>query len=466
MENIAETAFYRRFKQNMEQFSPVGEKDLITAGISGGPDSVCLLFLLLTLQKEKSYGIQVVHVNHMLRPDASGDASYVDKLCKLFQLTCITVEKPVDKLADKWKISTEEAGRRVRYEALREAAGKALSAPECPYSRSLIALGHHLDDQAETVLFRLFRGSGIAGLCGMRPLHGDLLRPLLSFSKSEILGFLAEHNIGYRIDETNAQDHYTRNRIRGSILPLAKELVNEQAPSHIAAAADKLSVIREYLDEEAGKAFGKCVSYAENGDLLMGIAPFLALHPALRPQLLIRCLDRLGSMKDMGEEHIEALLTLFSRQSGKRLSIPGGVTALRESGHIRLRQRAPKGSEDPETSVSFRVLPNPFSSPSEVPKSDCKKYLDYDTMKNTPVLRHRLPGDYLYVDGASGALHKKNLNRLLIDKKIPVSERDALLLLADGSHVLWVLGYRISAAAKVSEETERILEVTWTRSKS
>ena len=150
MENISETAFYRRFKQNMEQFSPVGEKDLITAGISGGPDSVCLLFLLLTLQKEKSYGIQVVHVNHMLRPDASGDASYVDKLCKLFQLTCITVEKPVDKLADKWKISTEEAGRRVRYEALREAAGKALSAPECPYSRSLIALGHHLDDWSET----------------------------------------------------------------------------------------------------------------------------------------------------------------------------------------------------------------------------------------------------------------------------------------------------------------------------
>ena len=283
---------------------------------------------------------------------------------------------------------------------------------------------------------------------------------------SEILAFLAENNIEYRIDETNAQDHYTRNRIRGSILPLAKELVNEQAPSHIAAAANKLSVIREYLDEEAEKAFGKCAVFTENGDLLIRTAPFLALHPALRPHLLIHCLDRLCSMKDIGEEHIEALLALFSRQSGKQLSLPRGVTVLREAEHIRLTRKAPKGSEDPEPPVSLRVVSNPFSSPLEVPKSDCKKYLDYDTMKNTPVLRHRLPGDYLYVDGASGVLHKKSLNRLLIDKKIPVSERDSLLLLADGSHVLWVLGYRISAAAKVSEETERILEVTWTRSKS
>ena len=466
MENISETAFYRRFRQNIEEFSPVGEKDLITAGISGGPDSVCLLFLLLTLQKEKRYGIQVVHVNHMLRSDAVMDACYVDKLCKLFQLTCITVEKPVDKLADKWKISTEEAGRRVRYEALRDAGKQALSAPGSPFSRSLIALGHHLDDQAETILFRLFRGSGITGLCGMRPLSGDLLRPLLCFTKSEILAFLEENHIEYRTDETNSEDHYTRNRIRGHILPLAKELVNEQAPAHIAAAGEKLSLIRDYLDSEAEKAFYDCVALAENGDLLIRVEPFLGLHPALRPHLLILCLTRFCSMKDMGEEHVEALTELFTRQSGKRLSLPHEVLALREFGHIRLSHKPQDQSVDTEAPVSFRVLPNPFLSPLEVPKSNCKKYLDYDTMKGTPALRHRLPGDYLYVDGKSGALHKKSLNRFLIDEKIPVSERDSLLLLADGSHVLWVLGHRISAAAKVSEQTERILEVTWTRSKS
>ncbi len=538
---------FSRFRAFVEKHSLIGRGDQITAGVSGGPDSVCLLFLLRELQNTLPFSLQVLHVNHMLRPSAAEEASYVDKLCKPMAIRCITVDKPVEKLAAKWKISLEEAGRRVRYEALRAAAAgfrNDLPAPSAaedasrdtalreypqapvqpgetritlpdiaaaerknaqgpaPVGRSLIACAHHLDDQAETLLFRLFRGSGPIGLAGMRPRDRDVIRPLLFASKQEILIWLTANAISWYTDESNETDHFTRNRIRRHILPAAEKLVNASASRHTAQAAEKLGLLSDYLRAQAEEALSKCMVFSSSSCVSLSVPSFRLLHPALRPYVLMAAADLLspetespaassqvrdlsaspaaapecgdapvtgrasreGGFSGLGERQLNALEGLFFSSGAKALDLPGDMKACREFDLVKLFFPAPPPAALSLPAVSLQDCPNPFKTPGEVPKSIYKKYFDYDKINSVPALRTRAAGDYLYVetekrDGTRG-LGKKTLKKLLIEQKIPVSERDKLPLLCDGSHVLWVIGGRISAYAKVSESTTRILEAS------
>ena len=214
--------------------------DRIIAGVSGGPDSVCLLFLLDKYKETLGISLEVVHMEHGIRGKESlEDAAFVENFCRKLAIPCHTYHRDIPKLAREWKCSGEEAGRRARYEAFEEVRGKN--------GGTKIAVAHNRNDQAETVLFHLVRGSGLSGLSGIRPVRGNIIRPLLCLTREEIEDLLRKENLPFRTDATNLETDYARNRIRLNILPLLREELNPRTCEHLAETAERLALAEDYL---------------------------------------------------------------------------------------------------------------------------------------------------------------------------------------------------------------------------
>lgn len=227
----------------MEKYSMISEHDLVAAGISGGADSLCLFWLLLEYRKKIPFDLVVVHVNHLIRKEAGEDAAFVKAICDRENIPFYLKEEEVEKLARKQHLSEEEAGRKVRYEAFEEALRvyKKKENTACK-----IAVAHHQGDLAETMLFHLFRGTGIYGMTGILPVNGKIIRPLLNVSRGEIEEYLRKRGQDWCIDCTNEEDTYTRNKIRHHILGYANREINEKATEHVAKAAYQAAALREY----------------------------------------------------------------------------------------------------------------------------------------------------------------------------------------------------------------------------
>ena len=437
-------------------------KDRVLAGVSGGPDSVCLLFVLLKLKGELDFELTAVHVNHGLRgEEARRDQEFVEKLCREQNVPLKCVFCRVRERAERDKMTLEEAGRICRYEVFREEAVKS--------GCNRIAVGHHGDDQAETMLFHLFRGTGLKGLAGMEPERDGLIRPLLCVERREIIAWLREEGLSWCTDSTNQEEDYTRNRIRHTILACAREQINEGAVRHMIRTAEELSEIEHYLAEETGKAYDKYVRRDAEGCFIPADA-FVHLPALLGSRLIRRCIAQTdGGLKNVDRCHIEMVRGLFEKQTGSSLCLPGGRRAVRTYGGVYLcsAKSGPAGGSE----KSFRPkIPGScvagekkwvFSLENSeknqiIPQKTYTKWFDYDKIENYPVIRRRRPGDYLEINREHG---RKKLKDYLIDRKIPLRDRDELFLLADESHVIWIPGMRISERYKVTEDTGQILKV-------
>ena len=227
----------------IEKYHMLQKEDKVIAGISGGADSICLLFVLLRLKEKIGFDVIAVHVNHGLRGEsAKRDERFTETFCREWNIPCIVYHENVKEIAVQKKLSVEEAGRLVRRKAFEEVRVR--------YGGTKIALAHHQNDNAETMLLNLARGTGIRGLSGIRPVNGYMIRPLLGINRKEIEYYLKEHQLSYCEDETNAGDEYTRNRIRHQILPMLEEQVNRQAVRHMNETMEQLNQIRDYLERE------------------------------------------------------------------------------------------------------------------------------------------------------------------------------------------------------------------------
>ena len=317
----------------------------VVAGVSGGADSVCLLSVLHRLQRVLKITLSVVHVNHMIRDDAGEDAAFVEALCRELDVSFTLVEKDVRAYAKENGIGEEEAGRLLRYEALRDTEDVAL-----------IATAHTADDVAETVLFHLFRGSGMAGASGIRPVNGDIIRPLLRTTHTEIIDYLRAEGIAWREDQTNEGDDYARNRIRHHILPAAEEMINEGASRHLAEAAETFALAEEYLKSEAEKLLETAcdtedgslcintlhrktvpsVAEPDNAPVPSVAEPFTAAPLILQQEAVRLAISRVTPhLKDISRRHIDAVLDLCRNTHGvKELTLPDGVKVVRD--HDRL----------------------------------------------------------------------------------------------------------------------------------
>lgn len=436
-------------------------KTLVLA-VSGGADSVCLLDIFSRLQIVLDLKLVCVHVNHGLRAAAAEDEAFVRGLAGQKGIPFYVLHADVRKEAQIRKTSEEEAGRLVRYEYLNRIAKEV--------GADYILTAHHRGDLAETVLFHLFRGSSLRGLGGIRVLNGRCLRPLLFVSREEIEAYLKERELSFVTDETNAQEVYSRNRIRHRILPEAEDIV-PNAAKHIVQAAEELQETEEFLQEETGRAYGRFVS--KEGDRILISEQICETLPALIAKRVVyeaitACCK---SAKDIGRTHVQEVRALFSRPCGKRIHLPYDVTAIRYKDGVTLKRQNCRDEKEllsevmvPAMADTFFLLEKGVSARSEtvqnpdiknIPQKRYTKWFNYDTINCYPVFRKRRSGDYLVIDGNG---RKKSLNRYFIDEKIPACERDDIWLLADENHVLWVLGYRISEACKVTEQTRSVVQ--------
>ena len=464
------------------------ENGNIVAGVSGGPDSVCLLLGLVKLRESCGLRLAAVHVNHGLRAEAGEDAAFVRRLCAQWQVEFVLEAADVEQLARKKGISCEEAGRQVRYRAFTQQLARMDAVTG---GHGCIAVAHNRDDRAETFLFHLLRGTGLDGMAGIRPvryLQGRagvrIIRPLLAAGRDEIEAFLEKEGIGWRTDATNAQDIYTRNRIRNRILPYAEEHVSRGAKLHLAREAALLEETADFVRGRMLEALERCLEAEETRVLRLSVTRLRKEPPFLQKLVVRECLQRVGLERDLTAAHVEAAWALAQEgsQSGRRLSLPVcRVEAVRVFESLVFRESMPgeayagtfiplKPGRIPVPGlgiVEVRLLPGPAQNAGKdaentvffknIPEKKYTKWLDYGKIIEPAGFRSRLTGDYLTVNDA---LDRKSLKRYMIDEKIPADKRAKLMLLADGAHIIWVPGHRISAAYKVTAQTAVILEIS------
>ncbi len=455
----------------MKRWEMTAPGDTVVLGLSGGADSTGLLSVLLALRDRLGIRLRAVHVHHGLRgEEADRDAAFARDLCSRTGIPFRAEYIDAAAEAEKTGTSVEEAGRNARYRILSREA-------EAFGSGGKIAAAHHADDNTETVLMNLFRGTGLQGLGGIRPVQGRIIRPLLFLRKREICEYLAEQGISWVEDSTNLEQEYTRNYVRGTLLPGVREHVNAGADRNIlrtarfAAEADLYfrNLALEKLEEIRLQAPENGKSTGDGSHILAADAGKLAREPRIVQEYLVRGLLReLGCpQKDIGSGHIEDVLGLCRKETGKMVMLPYGVTAQMSYGKLLLSrpEEAKTGGGIPAAEAgklpeegdrfTFRLIPR--AECGKIPAAEYTKWLDYATIMGTLSVRYRREGDYICV--APGV--KKTLHRYMIDEKIPAGLRDRIPLLADGSHILWIVGYRISWACRITGQTEKVLQVTY-----
>ena len=446
--------------------------DTIIVGVSGGPDSMCLLDILLELKNILGIEIVVVHIHHGIREQsAQEDLEFVEKYCKNnrfgVKIPFKSYRFDCKKEAYERKMSVEDVGRSLRYGAFKEVA-------DC-YKNAKIAVAHNLDDTAETILFNLFRGSGIKGLSGIRPVRDEIVRPLLCLTKDEILEYLDRRNIDYCIDETNLQDDYTRNRIRLRVLPFVKEHINEKASEHIVSASEDINEAYEIIDQLAESAYKKYILYDDKTKSIFIQQEISCEKNIVLSHTIRKVVNKItGSLKDVTNTHIKSVVNLLQKEVSSMVNLPYKLVAIREYNGIRIETERERitgidssfddiyitidhfGSyEISQLDKVFNVEKDRFNE-DIFKQNKYTKWFDYDILNSKLVLRTRQTGDYIIVDKAGS---KKKLKDYYIDMKIPKEQRDAILVLANGHEILWVVGYRIGENYKVSEDTTNIVKI-------
>jgi|LSQX01.3.fsa_nt_gb tRNA(Ile)-lysidine synthase len=463
----------------IKYYNLIKNGDRILIGVSGGADSVCLLHILFSLYQDTEVVLFVAHVHHGIRgEEADRDEAFVKALCESLKLEYIVYHYDVKSLASKEGLSEEEAGRKVRYEAFVDASKT--------YKCNKVAIAHNKNDNAETVLFNLFRGSAVRGLTGMDSIitmktdagSVTIIRPLLSITREEIESYLVEHNLPYKNDSTNFSDQYTRNKIRNKVLGYAKDQINTNVVENINNAADHLRETFGFIENCICERYQAIVN-KEDMSYEYFIHELEHEDIVIRKGIIRRILGELaGSLRDIEAKHVESILALGKKQVGKMINLPHGMIAIKKYYSIKLFIASDSNEQDLcnyETNVALDLkIPGRTETEQEglyieadvlnyekntpFPKNSCMKWFDYDKIENTLKLRTRKSGDYLQIDSQGG---RKKLKDYFIDLKIPKEERDKLLLVADGSHILWIIGYgnRISEGYKISDSTKRVLSM-------
>jgi len=426
--------------------------DNVVVGLSGGADSVLLLHALIDARDEIGLGeIYAAHVNHNLRgEDSKRDELFVRELCKSQKVGLNVLIADVLGFSREKKISIEQAGRIIRYKHFEET--------RVFFNAQKIAVGHNMDDNAETVIMNLCRGAGLKGLGGIQPVKGFVTRPLIDTSRSEIEGALSEHGIFFVTDKTNLADDYTRNRVRNLIVPALKEHVNPRAAAAVARNAAWIRDDEAFLEQMAHEAFEK-VMIGEDGEVSVDIEKLMALpEPILRRAVRASIsLVREGEgLMDISASHIALVLDTASGRSGRVGYIPGVVVA-KEYSRLVFRsgkERAGGGFFYPlcvnvptyihETGKLILVSTKPpdKKNPPDTkqPNLCCTKTFEYDNVVANLVLRTRARGDRITLGNRMSRTFTKKLQDLFTDKKIPAPRRDRIPLLAHESDILWITG--------------------------
>ena len=413
--------------------------ETVVAALSGGADSVALVDALATLREEIGFDLVAAHLDHGLREGSAADAQFCSELCERLHVPFRTAAADVRSRARRDGAGVEDAARRERYAFLRSVKDDVGAAA--------IAVAHTRDDQVETVLLRLLRGSGHTGLAAMRPRSGDVVRPLLEVTRADVLAHLASRALPWREDPTNADPTFLRNRVRHELLPYLEARFNPSLRETLARTAALFAEEADVL-AEAGRALYERIAQRDGEGVTIARSDLAAAPRALARLALRQALDAVGGRAQVTADHVEGILDLACApaSSGRRLPLPGGREAIVRFGELRLGRRgAPAAAFAYPLPVPGRVdLPGGLrlsAQPAEGPAVS-KEETAIVAADGPLVVRTRRPGDRVRSHG-----REMSLTRFLMDRRVPADLRGGLPLVAAGGQVLWMPGQPVDGGS-------------------
>lgn len=459
----------QKIKETIRRYQMLNCGDTIIVAVSGGPDSIALLSILDRLAPAFSLQLVVAHLNHALRPEADGETVFVKAMAEKYGWPYASAQVDVAALSRQRKISLEDAGRTARYDFLRQVAKQ--------YGAAKIALGHHGDDQAETVMMNLIRGSGPEGMKGMLPVRkGFYIRPLLFVCCADILDYLQKEGLTFASDRSNESDDFLRNRIRHRLLPLLREEFNPKIDAGLGRLAEIVSRENAFMEGLVERTMDQW-GLANAGDQIsLSVLNLLDLHEALQNRIIKKLLERFcPEEKGISFNHILAVTYLLqSGQPSGCLVLPYGIHIRRDYDRLSITKQGrgthgyarhdflynisvPGEATVIETGdrVRLTLMTGPCVQAAEWKKDPTVAWMDYDQIRLPLVIRNVRPGDKMHCLGMEGT---KKIKDIFIDDKISRGERGRLPLLVDARAVLWIGGGRSSHDVRITDQTKRILK--------
>ncbi|MFV0502864.1 MAG: tRNA lysidine(34) synthetase TilS [Lachnospirales bacterium] len=428
--------------KTIKKFNMINENDYIIVGVSGGADSMALLSILLEYQMFINFNLKVVHINHNVREDSLCDQIYVENYCKKKNLPFKSYSCSLEDLKKQWKVSEEEAGRMFRYNSFMQEF--------LPNTNNKIAVAHNMNDQGETLLLKLFRGSGLKGIGAMEPITNNIIRPLLYTTKNEIYQYLKNNNIEYREDYTNKLEIYSRNKIRLNLIPAIEKDFNPNIVNTLSNEADIFREENKYLDKVAKEKFNR-ISIANINSININIDLLKKEDIVIKRRILRLAFEILNkNLKDFHLTHINKILILLDGDnSGKKLNLPQKTLVYvnfdelifekiinkKENILYKYKLELNKTVYIPEGKIYISISERKIINADKI--NVYTKKFSYDIINSDVYCRNRQPKDKIYIEN----IGHKTLKKYFIEKKINKKIRDEIPLICTNDDVIWIIGY-------------------------
>ncbi|VAX33448.1 tRNA(Ile)-lysidine synthetase [hydrothermal vent metagenome] len=448
----------KKVKQTIKKHSMLKGGERVLAGLSGGPDSVSLLHILNELREEWRLSLYALYVDHGLRPEKTPyEIDFCTELTERLKVPFSVKKVDVREFSDKENLGIQEAARHLRYLAFEEHAFQV--------EADRIATGHNADDQAETLVMRLLRGSGPRGLSGIPPVRGMFIRPLIMVKRSEIEKYLDERGIGFVIDTSNLKQDYLRNRLRHEVMPLLKKY-NPNLTGTLCRTANILREENEYMEIAVTKSLMRLISRKTGDKIELFISPLENMEKVILRRALIRAIEETRGLRGIGLEHIEEIISLIrTGSSGSRIYLPGGLRVIKDYSTLIITSAAPRKLGEHVLQVpgetvlkeSGLVLISSVNDDSAgTGDGKTEAAFDFDMLRFPLKVRSRQAGDFFY---PSGFGKRKKLQDYFVDEKVPRDTRDTVPLLLSGEDIIWVVGYRMDDRYMISPSCARTLKI-------
>ena len=440
-------------KKAIEEHGLIKGDERVLVGLSGGADSVALLSGLFALSGDMGFSVAAAHLNHGIRGgEAEEDMRFSAELCAGLGIPIVCETLDIPAIAKRDGKTLEQAARDERYAFFNRTAERL--------SADRIAVAHHMDDQAESILLHLIRGSGLKGLIGMEPMSGRIIRPLLFSRRGDIEAYLASSGLSYRTDSTNLEREASRNRLRLDLIPYIQRELNPAFVESLCSTGELLRQDEEYLDGLARGALGDAKTDAGYDRKRLSVLPPPLLSRAIRIAVF-----EAGARADVERVHIERIMEMLTAKTGTHADIPH-ISVWVSYGDICFgRAKEPAKIDTPFNSAGKTCFEGGFffaeAVEGDIIKDNAVAYMDMDKLPSGLTVRTRREGDRIHFIGSPGS---KKLKDFFIDRKVPREKRDVPILFC-GSEALFIPGLGISERVRADGSTRRLLRVTYTKNK-
>ncbi len=450
--------FLKKLSEFIKTYALISPRDKIVVGFSGGADSMALLYSLWELSSELQFFIIAAHVNYNLRgEDSQKDEQFVREVCATLNIPLLVKQANIE--GDR---SIELKAREIRKDFFNKIVKL--------YKANSIALGHNANDQAETILLNLFRGAGTNGLKGILPKNDIIIHPLIEFSRKEIEEYLSLNNLNYRIDKSNYENIYSRNKIRNILMPFVLENIN---PKFVEKTINTARVLREsetVISVYANRLFKSVVLERNDSKIVLSLTKLEKYLPVIRFYFYKKIhTEFTGSDRDFFQYHFEEIEKLLKSDGCKQKSFPSNITVFKEYNKLTFQKTStivPINTDNKRTidkiraRIKFENYRLYFKKLKKIDETDRRNkgviFMDLDKIKFPITFRHRKNGDKFI---PRGHIHPKKLKEFFIDKKISKFERDKILVMEDSEKILWIAGYEIDNRVAVTKDTSNFLMI-------